>query len=488
SRVTVVGLGPGDLDLVTAGATSAIAAIPHRFVRTRRHPAASLLAQDPSFDEIYEAAGQISDVYSEIVERLISAANTHGHVLYAVPGSPVVAERTVELLLDDDRVEVDLVASLSFVDLAWIHLRIDPMAAGVRLVDGHQFAVEAAGERGPLLVGQCDSRDVLSDIKLSVDRPPEAPVTVLQRLGLEDQSVFEVSWNDLDRMVQPDHLTSLYVPELVAPVAAELMAFDQLVYRLRQDCPWDAKQTHESLTRHLLEETYEVLEAIEGLDDEDANSIGHLEEELGDLLFQVFFHAVLASERGWFDLSDVARGIHTKLYTRHPHVFGDLEVFTAEEVKANWEQIKLAEKGRDSLMDGIPVALPGLLYAWKVQKKAAGVGFDWPDVKGPISKIHEELGEFLDAYGSGDQAAARRELGDLLFSVVNVARHLELDPESALHASSTVFKRRFQLVEKYAAADGASLRDADLTELDQYWDRAKIALAHESGGNSGRGS
>jgi tetrapyrrole methylase family protein / MazG family protein len=474
-RITIVGLGPADADLVTVGAAAAIAAIPHRFVRTRRHPAAALLADDPSFDEVYDAASTITEVYPQIVERLVAAALDHGHVLYAVPGSPVVAETTVELLLADERVDVDLVASLSFLDLAWVHLGLDPMEAGVRLVDGHRFAVEAAGEKGPLLIGQCDSLDVLSDIKLAVELAPETPVIVLQRLGLKDQAIFEVSWNDMDREIEPDHLTSLYVPELASPVASELVAFDHLVRRLRKDCPWDAKQTHESLTRHLLEETYEVLESIEGLDG-GPDSIDHFEEELGDLLFQVFFHSVIAGEEGWFDLSDVARGIHDKLFSRHPHVFGDVQVESAAEVKANWEQIKLAEKGRESLMDGIPDALPGLLYAWKVQKKAAVVGFDWPDIRGPIEKVHEEIGEFLAAHESGDMVATRAELGDLLFSVVNVARHLDMDPESALHASAIVFKERFKLVEQYAAADGVSLRDCDLAGLDRYWDRAKVDL------------
>lgn len=482
ARITVVGLGPGDIDLVTAGVISALSETEHHYVRTLRHPAASLLAEDPSFDEIYDAADDISAVYSEIVERLVTAAVEHSHVLYAVPGSPVVAEHTVELLLADERVEVDLLASLSFLDLAWVRLEIDPMQRGVRLVDGHNFVVEAAGERGPLLVGQCDSRDVLSDIKLAVETAPETPVVVLQRLGLEDEAIFEVSWDDLDRSFEPDHLTSIYVPELAAPVAQELMRFNELVRRLRQDCPWDAKQTHESLTRHLLEETYEVIEAIGNLDDS-AGSIEHLQEELGDLLFQILFHSVIAAEQGWFELSDVARGIHDKLHSRHPHVFGDVEVSSAEEVRSNWEQIKLAEKGRESLMDGIPAALPSLLYAWKVQRKAAGVGFDWPDISGPMAKISEELAELVEALDSGDADHAKSELGDLLFSVVNVARHLDFDPETALHSASKTFKERFMVVEGYAHAGDFILGDLDIEALDVLWERAKAEIGERP--NSG---
>ncbi len=222
----------------------------------------------------------------------------------------------------------------------------------MRLVDGHDFAVAAAGATGPLLVGQCDRPSVLSDIKLSVEEGPT--VTVLQRLGLPDEAVTEVAWADLDRAVEPDHLTSLWIPGLAEPVAAELERFAGLVRRLRAECPWDREQTHQSLTRHLVEESYEVLDAIDLLAvDEDEGYVA-LEEELGDLLFQVFFHATLGAEEGRFTLADVARGVHDKLVARHPHVFGDVEVDGADDVVTNWESIKKAEKGRESVFDGIP--------------------------------------------------------------------------------------------------------------------------------------
>ena len=188
--------------------------------------------------------------------------------------------------------------------------------------------------------------------------------------------MFEVPWVELDRTVRPDHLTSLYLPSLAAPVAGEVERFVELVATLRQECPWDREQTHASLRRHLLEESYEVLEAIDALDVDEGVGYGHLEEELGDLLFQVVFHATLAAEEGQFTLADVARTVHDKLRSRHPHVFGDVEVSGAEDVVANWEQLKKAEKGRDSVFDGIPAALPALLFALKVQKKAATLGLD----------------------------------------------------------------------------------------------------------------
>jgi tetrapyrrole methylase family protein/MazG family protein len=420
ARVVVVGLGPAGPGLLTGAARTAIERIPVRYLRTARHPSASAVGESRAFDDVYEWAASIDEVYAEIVDALAEAAAdaATGEVLYAVPGSALVAERTVELLLADERVDVELVPGLSFLDLAWARLGVDPVAAGVRVVDGRRFAVEAAGERGPLLVAQCDSKDVLSDIKLAAgDKPPDE-VSVLQRLGLPDESVRTVAWDDLDRVVEPDHLTSLYLPVGAPAIATEVARFAELVRTLRERCPWDREQTHQTLTRHLLEETYEVLEAIESLPE----GMDHLEEELGDLLFQVVFHATLAAEEGAFTLADVAGGIHDKLVHRHPHVFGTVEAETAGDVMRNWEQIKQAEKGRSSIMDGIPGDLPSLLYAHKVQRKAASAGTDV-----------EPLGD----------AADDTEIGALLFGVVARARQLGVDPEAALRAATARFRDEF---------------------------------------------
>ncbi|HEX3621070.1 MAG TPA: MazG nucleotide pyrophosphohydrolase domain-containing protein, partial [Acidimicrobiales bacterium] len=325
--VVIVGLGPAGPDLLTTATVDAIASTRPRYLRTTRHPAAVAIGYATSFDALYESAATLEAVYAGIVDALAEAAAEHGTVLYAVPGSPLVAERAVELLLADDRVDVRLLPALSFLDLAWAALGVDPVALGVRVVDGRRFAVEAAGERGPLLVAQCDTRQVLSDIKLALDGP-SSDVTVLQRLGLADESVTTVPWVDLDRAVEPDHLTSVFLPTAAPRVAAEVARFNELVRTLRARCPWDREQTHRTLTRHLLEETYEVLEAIEDLDVEAGEGFDHLEEELGDLLFQVVFHATLAAEEGHFTLADVARGIHDKLVHRHPHVFAGVEADT----------------------------------------------------------------------------------------------------------------------------------------------------------------
>jgi tetrapyrrole methylase family protein/MazG family protein len=472
--VVVVGLGPAGPELMAAAAAAAIERVAPRYVRTMRHPSAPVVGEATTFDPVYDAAPSLDDVYADIVETLVVAARNHGQVLYAVPGSPLVAERSVALLRQDTRVHTSLVPSLSFLDLAWARLGVDPVASGVRLVDGRRFAVHAAGERGPLMVAQCDTKAVLSDIKVAVDGPSPPDVTVLHHLGLPDETVRAVPWDDLDRQVEPDHLTSLYIPSLAAPVGAELVRFAELVRTLRQRCPWDREQTHASLTRYLLEETYEVLEAIDAVErsaraateGEIPAAMEQLADELGDLLFQVVFHATLAAEQGAFTLADVARGIHDKLVRRHPHVFADVEAETAGQVVRNWEEIKRAEKPGHGLMDGIAGNLPSLLYAHKVQRKAASVGFDWPSVEDVYPKVAEELAELQADPGP-------EEVGDLLFAAVNVARHLGVDPEVALRGATARFRGRFSAMERLAAARGLDVRALDLAALDALWDDVK---------------
>ena len=425
-RVVVIGLGPAGPELVTAAALAEIDRIPTRYLRTTRHPASAVVPDATSFDARYEAEATMEDVYRGIVDDLVAAAVDHGEVLYAVPGSPSVAERTVDLLRADARVELVVHPSVSFLDLAWDRLGVDPVEAGVRLVDGHDFAVAAADATGPLLVGQCDRPSVLSDIKLSVEEGPT--VTVLQRLGLPDEVVTVVAWDDLDRGVEADHLTSIWIPGLAEPVAAELQRFADLVRRLRAECPWDREQTHQTLTRHLVEESYEVLDAIDLLDRDEDEGYVALEEELGDLLFQVVFHATLGAEEGRFTLADVARGIHDKLVIRHPHVFGEVEVAGAGEVVSNWEAIKKAEKGRESVFDGIPTGLPALLYALKVLRKAEATGL--------IDAVPRPTGDEAD------------DLGTALLALVAKARAEGIDPEDALRRATSDWRDDLRAAEQ----------------------------------------
>ncbi|NLM39998.1 MAG: nucleoside triphosphate pyrophosphohydrolase [Firmicutes bacterium] len=246
----------------------------------------------------------------------------------------------------------------------------------------------------------------------------------------------------------------------------------QIMEKLRspEGCPWDREQTHDSLKRYLIEEAYEVLEAI------DTGDPSMLADELGDVLLQVVFHAQIAKEQGTFTMDDVIEAISSKLIRRHPHVFGEIDVSTVSDVIRNWDAIKRAEKQgqeRTSLLDGVPKEFPALMRAEKIQQKAAKVGFEWDDVRGALAKAQEEFYELQDAVDSADQDQIKAEFGDLLFALVNVARYVKVDPELALQDATSKFVRRFQFIEEKAKAQGLSLEDMSLAEMDAIWDEAK---------------
>lgn len=245
---------------------------------------------------------------------------------------------------------------------------------------------------------------------------------------------------------------------------ARLVAVMALLRHPVKGCPWDREQTLESLKPYLVEETYEVLDAIDSGDPDEIRT------ELGDVLLQIAFQSQIASETGLFDFQDVAGTISRKLIRRHPHVFGDSSAETPDDVVDLWEATKQKEKGSGGLLDGIPRHLPALQKAHRMTQKAARVGFDWPDVKGVLDKVHEEAGELAEAGTPEEQEA---ELGDLLFAIANLARHLKIDPEVALQKTNQRFQRRFRHVETESAAKGRELSSMTLMEMDELWDEAK---------------
>jgi tetrapyrrole methylase family protein/MazG family protein len=431
-RIEIVGLGPSADEYITDHTRQRIAAHQHRFLRTAQHPSAHLVVDAITFDERYETSGTFDDVYIGIAEDLIAAAIQHGEILYAVPGSPLILERTVRLLMSDDRIECIVNPAMGFLEIAWARLGIDPIEHSVRLIDGHQFATAAAGLTGPLLIAHCHANWVLSDIKLAAEDADnvsndDMPVVILHHLGLSDEVVMTVPWSELDHSIEADHLTSIYIPELRAPVGKDLITFHELARTLRRECPWDREQTHQTLTTYLLEETYEVVDAIAALDIDDAHTDEHLIEELGDLLYQIEFHAAIAEQEGRFTMGDVARGIHEKLVRRHPHVFApneNSEVGSDALVKS-WDDIKKAEKAAKGIVagpfDGIPQATGSLAYASAILKRAnkAGVPIELPSLGA------HELGDIAD-------------LGMHLLEVVAECRRRGVDPEVALRKVSNI--------------------------------------------------
>jgi tetrapyrrole methylase family protein/MazG family protein len=447
AQITVCGLGPGGPGGLTEATAAALIGSDPVHLRTSRHPTADRAVGASSFDDLYERAETFDEVYHAIAERLVVQAGRHDRVVYAVPGSPLILERSVRHLRDraaaDPSLELEILPALSFLDEAWARLGVDPVDDGVRLVDGHRFAVEAAGERGPMLVAHAHAPWVLSDIKLAIDAGPEQTVIVLQSLGTDHERIVELAWPELDRAIEPDHLTTLYLPEVTAPVGQELARSIEMMARLRRDCPWDQVQTHESLRRFLIEEAYEVVDVIDRLDAAGEDLAAELEEELGDLWFQILFHSRLATEAGWFGLDDVARTLTDKMIGRHPHVYGEPGQ-TGElgaPTVAQWERLKQEEKSRASAMDDIPAALPSLARAEKTLKRAASAG---------VSADHGPLADLVAA-ALGD-APDEETVGRVLLAVTDQARSNGVHAEEALRKATVRAEARYRAAE---AATGA---------------------------------
>ena len=476
AAITIVGLGPGGAGMLTVEAREALSAAREVWVRTARHPIVDELSEIAwkPMDSFYEQADDFSEVYKAIAAEVLRLAERPEGVCYAVPGSPRVGESTVPQILSGAEkrgLEVRIIEGLSFIEPILGALGVDALE-GLYVSD----AVELAARHHPpfppsahALVAQLFSRALASEVKLTLmnQYPEEHPVRLIHAAGTGAQSVEEMPLHEIDRSERTAHLTTLYVP----PLPGALEEFQETIARLRapEGCPWDREQTHLSIRGNLLEEAYEVLEA---LDREDPRELA---EELGDLLLQILLHAQIATEAGDFRMADVIGGIDEKIHRRHPHVFGSARVDGVGEVLSNWEQIKAGERnGKDAggkgLFDGVPPALPALEQAVSYQKRAARVGFDWPTIEGVKAKVAEELAE-LEA--AGDEKEREHELGDVFFAVVNLARWLKVDAESALRESNARFRERFGHVEAAAERLGKALKDMTLEELDALWEEAK---------------
>jgi tetrapyrrole methylase family protein/MazG family protein len=466
--ITVTGLGPGDFDRIPAVIRSVLLDPGLTVVvRTMRHPAAEQLAgmrEVVACDDLYEAEAGFDDVYRAIADRVLEAAG-RGPVVYAVPGSPLVGEFAVRKLLTSGA-EVEVIPAESFVDAVLVEMGYDPFDRGLQILNGHHLPVPLVLDK-PTIVGHLDRPEILAEVAAQIARvlPEDAVITVLAGLGASDAVRAEVSPDDVDPGLA-GFRTSIFVDSEPGGLigAVRTMAI------LRQECPWDREQTHQTLVKYLVEETYELIDAVARLDTHGPDWVGYaaVEDELGDVLLSVLFHAAIAQENGAFDIDDAAEVMRQKLVRRHPHVFGEVDVESAAEVKRNWDQIKDEERGetRSSHMDGVPSGMPAIQRASKVQNRAAKVGFDWSQASEVVPKIREELEE-LEAV-LGDEARAGSELGDVLFSVINLARHLGLDGELALRQAIDRFEARFRHMESLGPVDGLSL-----DELDQRWEQAK---------------
>jgi len=473
SKITIIGLGPGEFHHLTLQAFNLLKNKDKLFLRTKVHP---LVKDFPKYsityescDAFYEESESFDQVYKKIADFIISKAKKHGDIQYAVPGDPLALENTVDLIVEvakKNNIEVEIIPSVGALEAVYALLNIHP-TKGLIVLDALDLPTTNYWAGNPTLITQVYNKLVVSELKLKLLEiyPPSYKVKIIKAAGVIDlEEIKEVSLSELD-WYDYDHLTSLFLPKIKLDNKFEDLI--RIVKRLRgpNGCPWDKEQDHKSLQTALLEESYEVLETIQ------SGNMEEMCEELGDLLLQVAFHAVLADENYYFNYRDVINGIIKKMIRRHPHVFADASVNDSTDVLRAWEEIKLEEKGdqQKSIVDNIPEILPALLQADKIQRKAARVGFDWEDINDVWQKVYEELQELKEA----DKDQYLDELGDVLFAVVNLARFLKVDAESALISTIHKFKRRFQFIEKQIEMNKKKFNDYTLSELDEFWELAK---------------
>jgi tetrapyrrole methylase family protein / MazG family protein len=482
NKIQIVGLGAGDMDQLPLGIYKLLKQSERVFLRTKEHPVIEELVNGEgiefiSYDHIYEAKDTFDEVYEAICEDLISKAKD-ASLLYAVPGHPLVAERTVQILLERAEtleVGIEVVGGQSFLDPLFQAVKIDPIE-GFQLLDGTDLKRDDIRINQHLIIGQVYDTFIASEVKLTLMEkfPFDHEVSIVTAAGTTKELVKKVPLHELDREVSLNNLTSVYV----SPVLREELTFKEfsklreIIAELRgpNGCPWDKKQTHQSLKKYLIEEAYELMEAIEEED------IDHIIEELGDVLLQVLLHAQIGEDEGYFSIDEVIEGISAKMVRRHPHVFGDVTAETPEEVLKNWQEIKREEKGekRESILAGVGNHLPNLIRAYELQKKAAKVGFDWENVLQAWEKVNEELTEFEQELTKEKHTDdLQKEFGDILFALVNIARYLQIQPEEALFQTNQKFIRRFAYIEERVVESGKGFEEFTLLELDEFWNQAK---------------
>ncbi len=534
TAITILGLGPGRWDDLTLQARALLeqAASDNRtvFFRTLIHATVEPLKLEipnlriTSFDSFYNEATSWDTLYQRIAQEICTLAEQQPPVLYAVPGHPLIGEASVQLILQQARdcgLSTSIVAGLSFLEPVCAALELDPFTSGIQMIDATNLAAlkpdEIAGKiipTIPLIVAHVYHRRQASAVKLALGEcyPGEWPVKLVRSSGFaatetvgeqgvdkprpyitttetvgaqgEDkprpyitttETVIEMPLYEIDRSRLANHFNTLYVPPLEALDALRLPeTLRYITMRLRRDpdgCPWDRQQTHQSLTRYVIEETYEVVEALE------ENDLEKLAEELGDLLLQVYLHAEIARQDGDFNIGDVFEHVSAKLIRRHPHVFGQVEVENAGQVVQNWEEIKRQERitaGKDvqseSMLDGVPLASPALIVAQEYQKRAAKIGFDYDNLQKVLAKLTEELQELQEATTPEHR---REEMGDVLFMVARVARELNIDAEEALRFANRKFRQRFQAMEHITRQEGRTFSSYSLDEWLKLWKRVK---------------
>ncbi|MFC2025978.1 nucleoside triphosphate pyrophosphohydrolase [Chloroflexota bacterium] len=473
--IKLLGLGPGKVELLTRQAWDLLENSPEIYLRTIHHPIVPALPPQlriHSFDDLYESCETFEEVYNKIIAQVLELGNQPQGVIYAVPGHPFIAEATspeIARQAEAQGLSVNVVPGMSFLEPTLTALRIDPLPQTV-LVDALELVVNHVPNFSPgvpALLAQVYSNEVASEVKLTLMAvyPDEHPVKLVHSAGLDNELIEDLPLYMIDQSPYIGLLTSLYIPPLDPFTSFE--AFHETIAHLRapDGCPWDREQTHKSLRPYLLEETYEVLTA---LDSDDPES---MKEEFGDLLLQIFLHAQIASENGEYNIVDVLKGINLKIVNRHPHVFGKLDLIDSKSVLLNWEKMKAEErisngKDKDGILDGVAITLPALVQAEQYQKRASRVGFNFDEGQILFEKLENDLTMIFSDLKRGDPS---EKIGEFLFRIVNFARQKKVDSESALREANARFHKRIQYIERSAQAQGLSIDKLSKKEKKKIW-------------------
>lgn len=478
--IKIVGLGPGSTESLTIGTINILKNSSKIYLRTEKHPTVDYLKscniQFDTYDIMYEKSEKFDDVYKSIAEDLICKERKFKDIVYAVPGHPLVAEKSVTLLLElckSNSIETEVIPAVSFIDALMESLKID-VIHGVKIIDAFDIREQILDKRVSTIITQVYDKFIASEVKLALMEyyDDDTEIYFVRAAGVKDlESVRKIYLYELDRQQDIDYLTSLYIPKNLG-ATHDLYDLLDIMERLRSEdgCPWDREQNHESLKKYLIEECYEVIEAIDEKDDD------KLIEELGDVLLQIIFHSQIGKEEGFFNINDVIKAICDKMIKRHPHVFANVSADTSEEVLVNWDSIKKKEQGLKTYTDElrhVAKSLPALIRAEKVQRKAAKVGFDWDKVECALDKVLEEYYEVKNVYKGKERVKIVEEIGDLIFASVNVARFLDIDPEFALNYTIEKFIKRFAYIEEMAKSKGVDMMNMTLKQMDALWEEAK---------------
>lgn len=481
--IKIVGLGPGSKESITVGTLDALKSSSKVLLRTKIHPTIKYIdemgIEYETYDDRYETLDNFDEVYKSIAEDVVKRHEEFGDLVYAVPGHPLVAEKSVNNLISlckEKNIGYKILTAVSFVDVMMEVLEIDPIE-GLKIIDAFDVKNQVIDRRVGTIITQVYNKIITSEVKIYLSQfyNDEKEIYFVRAAGVEGEEIIrKIKLYELDRQEEIDYLTSVYVPKDYNDEYKDFYDLVSIIEKLRSEdgCPWDRDQTHESIKGELLEEAYEVVDAINNKDD------SNLVEELGDVLLHVIFHSIIGKEEGYFNENDIVKGICDKMIYRHPHVFGDISCENSKEVLQNWDEIKKVEKGityQSEAMKNIANALPMLIKAHKVQEKAAKVGFDWDSVEPAMDKVLEELQEIKDVYKTKDQSKILEEVGDLFFSVVNVSRILDINPEFALKYTVDKFIRRFEFMEQLCVERNFVFKDLPIDKLDELWEEAKKA-------------